>query len=265
MFSLKQFWLECWPTWKRTPLSAIWISCFNILIYSSFCFITAKRYAKSCLKASCRLKKFQTRKLTWLISPLEASDKEIQRPTSLVPIHSHTAGEMTWKWTLSPPKVPKVQHATRTRSPLGRRAPIPSVVLIKRTIMLLEMVVCLLVFPCYPYQSWSNMIYSCVCDVFYEHTFSCVYAEVRRRQAGLLDYSPHNFLKLSHWACSWPIQMNWLTGVPPGSSCPCIPSGEIKGTQCNAYLFKCIDLRSLVLCDEHFTDWVVFFHLCFLF
>lgn len=170
---------------------------------------------------------------------------------------------MARRWTLKPPEVPKVQDATSARSPFGRRAPIPSLVLIKRTTMFLEMVVCLLLFPCYFHQSRSNMIYSCVFTGTHSHVYVCVQrSEVDKQAFSITLHIIFFFLKLPHWTCSWPIQMSWLTGVPHRASCPCIPSGEIKGTQCNAYLFKYIDLRSFVLCDGYFTDWI---QLCFLF
>lgn len=141
---------------------------FLILFYYSWYVITY-------LKASCGLR--NSRQENWLDwyhlwkHPMRSKDQP-----RWFPIHSHTAGEMACRWTLSPPKVPKVQHATRARSPFGRKAPIPSVVLIKRTIMLLEMVVCLLLFPCYFHQSWSNMIYSCVCARMYlqAHILMCM-------------------------------------------------------------------------------------------
>lgn len=200
------------------------LQCFNLFFIFVLLPLVCDKLPKSLVWAE----KFQTRTLTWLISPLEASDKEIQRPNSLVPIHAHTAGEMACKCTFSPPKVPKVQHATRAWSPLGRRAPHP--------------------FSCpdeknnyasgdgclpscssmLPHQSWSNTIYSCVCDVFTStHYHVCVQRSEVDKPAFLITFHMI-FLKLSHWTCSWPIQMNWLTGVPPGSSCPPIPSVRLK-------------------------------------
>lgn len=128
------------------------------------------------------------------------------------------------------PKFPKsnMPHVHGLLLEGERPPPIPSVVLIKRTIMLLEMVVCLLVVPCYPHQSWSNTIYSCVCDVFTStHSHVCVQRSEVDKPAFLITFHMI-FLKLSHWTRSWPSQMNWLTGVPPGSSCPSIPSVRLK-------------------------------------
>lgn len=174
MFSLKQFWLECWPTWKRMPLPAVWISCFNVLIYSSFLFYY-RWYVISYLKASCGLR--NSRQEHWLDwyhlwkHPIRRSKDQTHWFPSM-----HT---LQGKWPANVlfhlPKFPKSNMPHAHGLLLEGEPPIPSVVLIKRTIMLLEMVVCLLVVPCYPHQSWSNTIYSCVCDVFTStHSHVCV-------------------------------------------------------------------------------------------
>lgn len=96
---------------------------------------------------------------------------------------THCRGNGLQMDSFTPPKFPKSNMPHAHSLLLEGKPPSLQLSLIKRTIILLEIVVCLLLFPCYPHQSWFNRIYSCMCDVFKgTHSRVCVCAHAQRSE-----------------------------------------------------------------------------------